>query len=379
VAFDFKTVLSGLVLGLGALCLWPALGEANSGISPQTMKSAAPAGSPQIAAADYRGHESVLLKGPRGIEHHREHLWIKLRNHNAEQKEAVLEPIWGRGPADMKHVWGRTHSIRNGEIFVHPGCRAGHRDQPFTLGVRVRIVRPDGSLSPASAPVFIHYQGDARSSNNSGADRIFLFALAASLLGFFVLYRRHQDIETRIRLAAATALCSLLFLTVTPALSWLKVEDPAGILPTVDCALGDEVQCATYVPDGGPNPIAAAASSQPRRAELSQWMACSSSVRSGLVLSLILLLPALIWLLVVPRLRAAQCSVFIGATAAGYTMLTSLLYLLTVPSWMTTSSYRTAEVTLLCCGAIVVAAGLIVRDALTLERPSEIPRARVLR
>jgi hypothetical protein len=319
-----------------------------------------------------------MLQGPRGVEHHREHLWIQLDKRTLDGREVVLEPIWGSGPRKMNHVWGRTHLVRDGAVYVHPGCSAGHRDQPFTLGLRVRTVRSDGSLSPPSAPIFISYQGDALSNDGIAADHVLLFAVLISLACFFTLYRKHTDGETRIRLAAACALASLLFLTVTPALAWLKVEDPSGQLPSVDCSLGDEEQCATYVPDGGPNPVAAATASGPRRTELAQWMACSASVRSGLVLSLILLLPALIWLLVVPRLRAAQCSVFIGATAAGYTLLTTLLYLVTVPTWVTASAYRSAEVTLLCCGGIVVATGIVIRESFALERGRELPRARLL-
>ena len=80
----------------------------------------------------------------------------------------------------------------------------------------------------------------------------------------------------------------------------------------------------------------------------------------GLILCLVLLMPALIWLLVAPTLRAAQSAMVFGASAAGYTLLASLCYRLTVPSWMAAESSHALEMTIITTTNIVVAAGLVI-------------------
>jgi hypothetical protein len=182
----------------------------------------------------------------------------------------------------------------------------------------------------------------------------------AALLGLWIAFRRDSDPVHRIRVAAAVGLVSVLFLATSPALSWVSVEDPSGRLATADCHLGDETQCATYAPDEGPNPLSMSDVAAERRFEVARWMSASSALRIGLILCLVLLMPALIWLLVAPTLRPAQSAMAFGASAAGYTFLAALCYRLTVPSWMCVQSSHAFELTMLTAGNIVVAAGMVI-------------------
>jgi hypothetical protein len=166
-----------------------------------------------------------------------------------------------------------------------------------------------------------------------------------------------------------------LFVSVTPALSWVRAQDPDKRLDTVDCRIGDEVQCATYVPDAGPNPVSVAAVSAERRLALTHWVASSTALRFGLILSLLLLMPALIWLLVAPRVRAAQASVMVGALASGYTFLAAWLYRLTVPSWMSVSFTWAADIAMITSANIIVAAGAILYWSFRLEEGCHLPKA----
>lgn len=297
------------------------------------------------------------------------HLWLQFDAPPVDALSVVLEPVWGSGPASLQGMWGQSLPLRNSHVFVYPNVYGAHRDQAFTLGVRARYVYRDGSVSAPSLPVFISHAGEAATTSGIPTHHL-VFALASvMLLGLWWLFRREPDAGNRIRLAAATALVSLLFLAVSPALSWVKVEDPSGRLPDIQCHLGDEAQCATYVPDAGPNPLSLSEVAVERRMEVARWIGASAALRVGLILSMVLLMPAIIWLLVAPGLRSAQTSVALGASAAGYTLLAVLFYRLTMPSWMSVTTTRAFDLGVVATLNIVIAAAMIIYWSFRLTSP----------
>jgi hypothetical protein len=287
------------------------------------------------------------------------HLWLQLADVPSGAQFVVFESVWGSGPDALRDMWGRALPIRNRHVFVYPKYRGPHRDQAFTLGLRVRFVHADGSMSPASLPVFVNHKGMKNRPSSANADEVIALLCCFALFGLWFVYRRSDDPEHRIRIAAAVGLVSVLFLAASPALPWVNVDDPSGRMASVDCHLGDEAQCATYVPDAGPNPQSMSRVSAERRFELTRWMGASSALRVGLILCLILLMPALIWLLVAPTLRAAQSAMAFGASAAGYTFLAAICYRITVPSWMSAESTYAFELTTMAAGNIVAAAAMV--------------------
>ncbi|MCP4448200.1 MAG: hypothetical protein GY811_23110 [Myxococcales bacterium] len=305
------------------------------------------------------------------------HLWMQFENTPPEAKFVILESVWGQGPDALSGMWERKIPMHDGFIAALPQYLGPHREQPFTLGVRAIFVMQDGSLSAPSLPVFISHAGAAKHRDGLSADSVLMALCSLGLLGLCIAYRREVNPVHRVRIATGTALLSLFFLSIAPALSWFTVEGPSGRAVPIDCHLGDEAQCATYAPDAGPNPTSTSDIAAERRFEVSSWMGASSALRVGLVWCLVLLLPGLIWLMVVPTLRSAQTVVAFGASAAGYTFLAAIFYRLCTPSWMSAQSSYAFDLTLLTSGAILLSIILIIRWTLQLEiaeRP-ELPPA----
>lgn len=321
---------------------------------------------PELQGAGYRADSSDG----------RAHLWLRV-DHLEGAHAIVLERIWGVGPASLEHVWDRPLRIDEGErVALHRGA-TWNRDAPFTVGFVVRAVDADGRMGPPSLPQFVSHAGSALAGAPPRADQILFGMLALGLFALWRLYRRETCHEFKIRLASAAALSSLMFLSVTPAMPWMTVADPSGDRPAVECHLGDETACATYAPDGGPDPATLSSASALRVFELERWKSASAGVRVGLVLSLMLLLPALIWLSVAPRVRAAQAAVAVGASTAAFTLLATIFYRLSVPSWMQVQTHWTSDVALMAATNIAVATALIVRSAFTLAEPPRLPAAQV--
>jgi hypothetical protein len=310
---------------------------------------------PEIVHSGYRAPAAIHSEDAEPT-----HLWLQLASVPEDAHFVIFESVWGGGPTALAGMWGKAIPIRNNHVFVYPAVNGPHRDQAFTLGVRVRFVFEDGSLSTASLPTFITNEGSAVSEGGARADQVLMALCCASLLALWIVFRRDPDPVHRIRVSAAVGLVSVLFLATSPALSWVSVEDPSGRLATVNCHLGDETQCATYAPDSGPNPLSMSDISSERRFEVARWMSASSALRIGLILCLVLLMPALVWLMVAPTLRPAQSAMAFGASAAGYTFLAAICYRLTVPSWMCVESSNAFELTMLTAGNIVVAAGMVI-------------------
>jgi hypothetical protein len=350
--------LAGLVfLGLGLDLREVSACERARASQPDLDRvRAATTRAPQIVHSGFRAPPPATDRPDQELTH----LWLQLAEVPADADFVVLEPVWGSGPAALSGMWSRAIPIRSKHVFVYPSWQGPHRDQAFTLGYRLRFVFADGSIGPPSLPTFVSHSGQARSEGGAPSHQVLLLLCFSALLGLWIVFRRDPDPVHRIRVAAAVGLVSILFLATTPALSWVSVEDPSGRLATIDCQLGDEAQCATYVPDSGPNPLSVSDTADERRFELARWMSAASALRIGLILCLILLMPALIWLLVAPTLRPAQSAMVFGASAAGYTFLAALCYRLTVPSWMVVESSHALGLTILTAANIVIAAGMVV-------------------
>lgn len=302
------------------------------------------------------------------------YIWLELADVPSNAHFVVLEPVWGSGPNSLSDMWSSAHEIRGGHVAVLPKWRALHGDQPFTLGLRVRLLLDDGRLSAPSRPVFLTHAGQKTEGGLTGADYLFVL-LGVTLFALWAVFRRERSATQRVRIAAMVGLVSLLFLAVTPSLAWLDVSDASAQLPDVGCHLGDERQCATYVPDSGPNPMSLSDVSLERHLEVQQWLIASSAMRLGLILCFVLLVPALIWLIVMPRLRAAQAVVAIGASSAGYTFLSTILYAVMVPSWMTIDMSRAFDVTLVASANIMIASAMVIHWSFRPKTP-EVPQAR---
>ncbi len=294
----------------------------------------------------------------------RTHLWIQLGEVPNNARFVLIESVWGAGPDSLSAMWGHALPIRNDHVFAYPESAHRYRDQPFTLGFRVRYVYEDGSTSTPSLPVFINHTADVASHDGIRADQIVITLCSVLLLLLLLAYRQVDTRLGKIRIAALLSLGALLFLAASPALPWMSVSDENHRYVSIDCHLGNEVQCATYAPDAGPNPLLRASAvlgeHGQRRAEIVAWVGASSTLRSSIILCLILLLPALIWILVAPGLRAAHGAVFLGGSAAGYCFLAALYYRLSVPSWMSVEHYSTMNLTIATTATILLSSGLII-------------------
>lgn len=315
----------------------------------------------------------------------RTHLWLNLGDIPQRAHFVILESVWGAGPDSLSSMWGHALPIRNQHVFAYPDNAHRYRDQPFTLGLRFRFIYEDGSKSAASLPVFINHTGGVASHDGIRVDQVATFLCMSLLVLLWATYRRAETSVGKVRIAAVLSLTSLLFLAASPALPWMSIKDSTERYQSIDCHLGNEVQCATYAPDAGPNPVlrshSPATNFGQRNVDVRDWVGASTALRSSLILCLILLLPALIWILVAPGLRAAHGAVFFGASAAGYCMFSALYFRATMPGWMHAEHYTTFDLTILCTGTIILSCGLIVfwsRFGRALPRASKIPQAQAL-
>ena len=202
-----------------------------------------------------------------------------------------------------------------------------------------------------------------------------LFAVLAIGLGVrWARYRRDPSPEAKIRFAALAALVSVVLLSVTAAMPWVVLDAGSGGAHVL-CLLGQEGACAARA--GAPPLIVASEPATTLQAfEVQRWLCASAALRMGQVMALSLLLPALIWLLVDPRHRAAQAATAVGASVAGFTLLVVFLYRASVPAWLDGELTWTADIALLAAGAIVVASVLIVRQSFALIGDARgLPRA----
>lgn len=313
------------------------------------------------------------------------HLWVQLAPADSIAPSTyVIELIGGRAPRGLSDWWGRPIAV-DGDQLIVPVRSAAALDigphQPLVFGFQVRAIGGDGRASAPSEPVWLSIDPSlpARAIDSSAprSDHVLFFLLAVGLGILWYWYRREPSGESKIRLASLIALASLVLLSVTAAMPWLAAV-ASGIGPgaPIECMLGQEASCAYQAGSG----TLAAAGSDPQLLarvafEVQRWQCASAALRMGQVTVLALLLPALVWLLVDPRHRAAQAAAAVGSSVAGFTLMVVLLYRHSVPAWIGADAYWTADIAIMATTNIVVAAVLIVRQSFALVAEPTAPTA----
>jgi heme/copper-type cytochrome/quinol oxidase subunit 4 len=314
------------------------------------------------------------------------HLWVRLAPSDPLLPSTyVMELVGGRAPRGIADWWGRPIAA-DGDYLVVPiaapmAALDLTRSQPFVFGFQVRGLDGEGRAGAASMPVWISFDPTQPARALTGAaprsDHVLFFLLAVGLGILWYWYRREPAAESKIRLAGLVALGSVVFLSVTAAMPWLLVDvGEAGRGASLECLLGQEVGC---VHQAGPATLAAAAGDPSLLArvafEVQRWQCASAALRMGQVTALALLLPALIWLLVDPRHRAAQAAAAVGASVAGFVLMVVLLYRHSVPSWLGAELYWTSDIALMTTSNIVIAAVLIIRQSFSFLHQTPLPAA----
>ncbi|HTE55240.1 MAG TPA: hypothetical protein VK698_30515 [Kofleriaceae bacterium] len=301
------------------------------------------------------------------------HLWVKLApNDPLAPSTYVLELIGGRAPRSLGDWWGRSIAADGDQLIVPVRSPAASLeltpDQPLVFGFQVRAVDGEGRAGDASEPVWLSFDPShpvrAIDSSAPRSDHVLFFLLAIGLGVLWYWYRREPSGENKIRLAALTALGSLILLSVTAAMPWLMAEAGGIGRAPIECLLGQEAACAYQA---GSATLTAAGSDPQLLArvgfEVQRWQCASAALRMGQVTVLALLLPALVWLLVDPRHRAAQAAAAVGASVAGFTLMVVVLYRHSIPTWLGADPYWTADIAIMATTNIVIAAVLIVRQS----------------
>jgi TRAP-type C4-dicarboxylate transport system permease small subunit len=132
------------------------------------------------------------------------------------------------------------------------------------------------------------------------------------------------------------------------------------------CGLGDEARCAAP-----PLAMLGRADAAFALFELERWAGAAAAIRLAQLVGFALLLPALIWLLVEPRARAAQATCAVGATVAGFAALAIAFYRATIPAWAALAPTAAPELALVAAAAVVGGAVVILRHAL--DAPRAVP------
>lgn len=310
------------------------------------------------------------------------HIWLAL---DRESGTYLLEPVGGRAPSGLADLWGRPLPAAHHHLVVPLNSptrsAAPGGAEPLWFGFEIRAVDSAGRIGPPSAPVWVSASPVAghRGPTPPRSDHILFLLLFTGLAMVWTWYRREETAEGKIRLAALGALASVVFLAVTAAMPWLSVGGgAAGGDGSILCLLGQEGVC---VARAGSNPLSGAGAVGHTALtsvafEVQRWQCASAALRMGQITALALLLPALIWLLVDPRHRAAQASTAVGASVAAFTFMVVLLYQHAMPSWLDARVLWTDDIALLASASIVVAAVLVVRQSFALlGRPTALPRA----
>ena len=329
------------------------------------------------------GFEPLRLDG-RGLSGG--HLWVRLAPSDPLLPSTyVMELVGGRAPRALAQWWGQPLTADGDQLVVPIRLPAAAFDlspnPPLVFGFQIRGLDARGRAGAPSSPVWLSFDpaqpARAMSTEAPRSDHVLFFLLAVALGILWYWYRREPSIENKIRLAALAALASVVFLSVTAAMPWLVVDGTmTGRAASLECLLGQETAC---VHQAGAQALAAAGGDPgilSRMAfEVQRWQCASAALRMGQVTALALLLPALVWLLVDPRHRAAQAATAVGASVAGFALMVVLLYRHSVPSWIEAEMYWTADIALMTTTNIVVAAILIVRQSFAFLVRSALPAA----
>ena len=310
------------------------------------------------------------------------HIWLEL---DRESGTYLLEPVGGRAPSGLADLWGQALPAAHHHLVVPLGSPTRSQgpggSEPLLFAFEVRAVDADGHIGPPSAPIWVSATpdaGDQRGGAPPRSDHILFLLLFVGLAMVWTWYRRERTPDGKIRLAALGALTSVVFLAVTAAMPWLSVGASSGSGGSVVCLLGQEGAC---VARSGVDALAGAGAVGHTALssvafQVQRWQCASAALRMGQITALALLLPALIWLLVDPRHRAAQALTAVGASVAAFTFMVVLLYQHAMPGWLDARVFWTDDIALLASASIVVAAVLVVRQSFALlGRPTALPRA----
>jgi hypothetical protein len=314
------------------------------------------------------------------------HLWVRLAPGDPLLPSTyVLELVGGHAPRGLAAWWGQPVTADGDELVVPIRLPASAfelgSEPPTVFGFQVRGLDGRGRAGAPSQPVWLSFDPGEPvrplATQPPRSDHVLFFLLAVALGILWYWYRREPSIDSKIRLAALAALASVVFLSVTAAMPWLLVQGVHGThITALECLLGQEAAC---VHQAGSETLAAAGGDPSMLGriafEVQRWQCASAALRMGQVTALALLLPALIWLLVDPRHRAAQAATAVGASVAGFTLMVVLLYRHSVPTWLGGELYWTADIALMTTTNIVVAAILIVRQSFASLTRSPLPVA----
>jgi hypothetical protein len=314
------------------------------------------------------------------------HLWVRLAPTDPLLPSTyVMELVGGRAPRGLSHWWGQPLTADGDQLVVPLRLPSASFDlapsPPLVFGFQIRGLDPQGRAGAPSQPVWLSFDpaqpARAMSTEAPRSDHVLFVLLAVALGILWYWYRREPSTENKIRLAALAALASVVFLSVTAAMPWLVVDGTlAGRTASLECLLGQEAAC---VHQAGSQALAAAGGDPAILSrmvfEVQRWQCASAALRMGQVTALALLLPALVWLLVDPRHRAAQAATAVGASVAGFALMVVMLYRHSVPVWLEGDMYWTADIALMTTTNIVVAAILIVRQSFAFLNRSPLPQA----
>jgi hypothetical protein len=240
-----------------------------------------------------------------------------------------VETDHGVAVVRLSHAERRAVDVGRAIAF---SFEVSHREQPGHRGYQTVVV--------------------GTQSGGLGSDHLLFAFLGLSLFGVAWLYRREPEPEHRLRLAGAAGLIAVLFLCTAPTLPWTESQ-PIGDSFRDHCMLGHEAAC--IAPQGFAGELDAA------ELTLDQARWSAAAIRAGHVATILLMLPACIWLLVAPRSRGAQALVLVGALPALFTGLSTIMHFWVIAEWR---SGGAADLTLLASSALVAvaaAAGLLGR------------------
>lgn len=192
-----------------------------------------------------------------------------------------------------------------------------------------------------------------------GSDRLLFGLLAFALFGTILAYRRETNPEDRLRIAAAASLVAVIFLCTTFTMSWSQTDTLGQFRD--GCSLGFETSCIAPAIDGT------------ARVDLETVQVLASLVRASQVALLLLLVPALIWLLVVPVSRTAQLLTIVSVVPATVLAASTWAYYgALAPSMVRRAG--AADLSLIASSMVVVTAVLTYRFAIG-RRNRPIPEA----
>lgn len=326
-----------------------------------TAASACPRQERRAAAAPFLIDGGVTPPHFEGGEWKAAELWLRVTD-DAPSDLFHIERIGGDDPRALAPVWAQDVVMADDDGVIRVPLAADVAVPPFGVGIAVHALPRDAR---AVDQMWLTNVNGSAAPRGDTSETVVFFVLAAFLAVVAVAFQRTQDPESRVRLAAAAALASSIILLATSGMPWMQ-----SVVAGVECRLGQEAVCA------GP-PLAALDAPHSGMAlfDFERWRASADAIRLAQLMTFAMLLPALIWLLVEPRARAAQATAAVGATIASFGLLAVAFYRGTMPGWMVADLYATFDLAILAASAVVIAVVAIVRQIFVLGSAPPLARA----